>query len=50
MEQIRLIDTHWTTVCSEARLSETDRAYFRGRQFLNAFALRGLDAQITHGH
>jgi serine/threonine-protein kinase HipA len=35
--QKKAINTHWTQVCDEANLSETDRAYFWKRQFLNPY-------------
>ena len=31
------IHKHWDNVCKEAGLSDVDRAFFRGRQFLNPF-------------
>jgi len=33
------IDQHWDTVCEEAELSEVDKKYFWGRQFLNAYSI-----------
>ena len=33
-----IIHKCWNNVCDEARLSDTDKALFRGRQFLNPFA------------
>lgn len=33
--QIKAINKHWTMVCDEANLTETERAYFWKRQFLN---------------
>ena len=33
---------NWDAVCEEARLSEIDRALFRGRQFLNPYSVIGL--------
>ncbi|MBL1260398.1 MAG: HipA domain-containing protein [Thiotrichaceae bacterium] len=40
--QIEVIEANWTSVCDEANLSETDRALFWKRQFLNPFALEGF--------
>ncbi len=40
--QIAVIEASWATVCDEANLSETDRALFWKRQFLNPFALEGF--------
>lgn len=39
-DQIAAIRTHWDTVCDEANLSQVDRAFLWGRQFLNPFALQ----------
>jgi serine/threonine-protein kinase HipA len=39
--QLSRIRAHWGEVCDEAGLSEVDRAYLWGRQFLNPFALEG---------
>ena len=36
--QITVIRDRWTTVCTEAKLSEIDRKFLWRRQFLNAFA------------
>ncbi len=36
--QIEVIKANWAVVCDEANLSETDRALFWKRQFLNSFA------------
>ncbi len=40
--QIEAIEVNWTSVCDKANLSETDRALFWKRQFLNPFALEGF--------
>jgi serine/threonine-protein kinase HipA len=40
-EQMICIRTHWDHVCDEAGLSQMDRAFLWGRQFLNPFALQG---------
>lgn len=39
--QIAAIRAHWGNVCDGAGLSEVDRGFLWGRQFLNAFALEG---------
>jgi serine/threonine-protein kinase HipA len=39
--QLSGVRAHWDNVCDEAVLSEVDRAYLWGRQFLNPFALEG---------
>ena len=44
--QIDVITKRWDAVCSEARLSVTDRRYFWRRQFLNPFAFEGLPASL----
>lgn len=41
--QITTIAKHWQGVCDEADLSPVDRKLFAGRQFLNSYALEGLD-------
>lgn len=40
--QIAVIEANWDKVCFEANLSETDRALFWNRQFLNPFAFAGF--------
>jgi len=40
--QIEVIEANWSAACDEANLSETDRALFWKRQFLNPFALEGF--------
>ncbi len=39
--QIAVIEDNWANVCNEASLSQTDRALFWKRQFLNDFAFQG---------
>jgi serine/threonine-protein kinase HipA len=39
--QLASIRSHWNQVCDEAALTEVDRAFLWGRQFLNQFALQG---------
>lgn len=41
-EQIAVIRSDWAEVCELASISEIDRAYFWGRQFLNPYALEGI--------
>ena len=41
--QISAISKHWSSVCEEADLSETDRALLWGRQYLNPFAFDDLE-------
>jgi serine/threonine-protein kinase HipA len=41
--QITTIAEYWQEVCDEADLSHVDRQLFAGRQFLNLYALEGLD-------
>ncbi|MEO3388860.1 HipA domain-containing protein [Mesorhizobium sp. CAU 1741] len=41
--QIKTIAEHWREVCDEADLSPVDSNLFAGRQFLNSYALDGLD-------
>jgi serine/threonine-protein kinase HipA len=43
--QIKTIAEHWQAVCDEADLSTVDRNFFAGRQFLNSYALEGLEGQ-----
>ena len=42
-KQINVITEYWDTVCDEAELGETDRQLFWNRQFLNPYALEGLE-------
>jgi serine/threonine-protein kinase HipA len=39
--QLKTIQARWEDVCDDAGLSEVDRAFLWGRQFLNPFALEG---------
>lgn len=43
--QITSIAEHWQAVCDEADLNPVDRKLFAGRQFLNSYAIDGLDGQ-----
>lgn len=39
--QLELIRAQWDVVCDEANLSQVDRTFLWGRQFLNPYALEG---------
>ena len=41
--QLRCITKNWAAVSDEARLSETERNFFWGRQFLNPYAFTALE-------
>ncbi|WP_417452575.1 type II toxin-antitoxin system HipA family toxin [Kiloniella sp.] len=41
--QLRCIAENWVAVCNEAKLSETERNFFWGRQFLNPYAFTALE-------
>ncbi|WP_413993790.1 type II toxin-antitoxin system HipA family toxin [Labrys okinawensis] len=43
--QIKTIAELWQKVCYEADLTPVDRKLFAGRQFLNSYAIEGLDGQ-----
>lgn len=45
--QLMAMDRGWPEVCGEASLSETERGFFWSRQFLNGFALEGLDGDAV---
>lgn len=42
--QLAVIRAQWSIVWNEAGLTEVDRRYLWGRQFLNPFALEGWEA------
>ena len=42
--QLAVIRAQWSAVCDEAGLTEVDRRFLWGRQFLNPFALEGWEA------
>lgn len=44
--QIAVIRQRFDAVCDEAGLSQVDRALFRSRQFLNAYAFEGLPEEF----
>jgi serine/threonine-protein kinase HipA len=39
--QIEVIETQWDDVCERAGLTQVEQRCFRGRQFLNPYALEG---------
>lgn len=43
--QIATIASEWHSICAQAKLTETDRKLFAGRQFLNAYSIEGLSTQ-----
>lgn len=45
--QISVIEENWTFVCDEANLSQTDRALFWTRQFLNDFSFQGYRTEFV---
>lgn len=45
IEQLTTIADEWDGVCEEAKLTETDRNLFAGRQFLNPYCDEGLGAE-----
>lgn len=46
--QIRSIRLNWRSVCDSAGLTETDRAFFWRRQFLNPYALEGMEELLAN--
>lgn len=45
VQQITAISGEWDRVCDEAKLSQTDKNLFAGRQFLNAYCIQDLGKQ-----
>jgi serine/threonine-protein kinase HipA len=45
VKQITTIAGEWDRVCDEAKLSQTDKSLFAGRQFLNAYCIQDLGNQ-----
>lgn len=45
--QLTCIIGHWDALCAEAKLTETDRAFLWGRQFLNPYAFEDLDGDAA---
>lgn len=46
--QMISIGENWASVCNAAKLIETDRNQFWGRQFLNPFAFTNLGKEASH--
>lgn len=46
--QLRCIAENWQAVCDEAKLGETDRNFFWGRQFLNPYAFTNLEGTAAN--
>jgi serine/threonine-protein kinase HipA len=44
--QIDIITSNWSEVCELARMTEIERKYFRGRQFLNPYATEGYARRL----
>lgn len=44
-DQFATIAGEWKELCEEARLTETDRKLFAGRQFLNSYCVEGLGTE-----
>ena len=45
--QIRCISLNWQSVCDSASLTQTDRDFFWRRQFLNPYALEGMEEPLA---
>lgn len=45
LQQIAAIADGWDRFCDEAKLTETDKSLFAGRQFLNAYCIQDLGNQ-----
>lgn len=45
--QLRSLGRNWDSVCTEAALSQPERNFFWGRQFLNPFAFTALDGEAA---
>ncbi|QKK27307.1 type II toxin-antitoxin system HipA family toxin [Rhizobium hidalgonense] len=45
--QVATIAERWHSICDECELSPVDRKLFAGRQFLNSYALEGLNGQAA---
>ena len=45
--QLRCISENWSSVCDEAKLSQTERNFFWGRQFLNPYAFTALEGEAA---
>ncbi len=44
--QVHVISEHWDLVCQEAELTEVDRNLMWRRQFLNPYAMEGLEGEL----
>ncbi len=42
--QVDVIEREWDEVCERARISEVERSFFWGRQFLNRYAFEGYSS------
>lgn len=47
LKQVETIKAEWAAACDAADLSQTDRALFWGRQFLNPYAFEGVGSTLT---
>ncbi len=47
VHQVTVIGENWSHVCEEAKLNQTDRTLFWGRQFLNPFAFDDLESDAA---
>ena len=45
--QLRCLAENWAAVCAEAELSEAERNFFWGRQFLNPYAFTALEGDAA---
>lgn len=45
--QLCVIGENWNGICEEARLTQADRRFFWGRQFLNPFAFEDLEGDAA---
>jgi len=45
--QVATIAERWQAICDECELSPVDRKLFAGRQFLNSYALEGMNGQAA---
>lgn len=46
-KQVEIIREYWPKVCDEAELTEIDRNFLWGRQFLNPFVFQGLENRLN---
>lgn len=45
---LNTIKTHWNAVCAEAKITEIDKRFLMGRQFLNPFAFDDLEGERSY--